>query len=109
MDQKQSPSPAGTSVLVSQDPHLKEKGAGAKPSKHSAHVRNKSKSSEAAPLMPALRNTTLSMVLFAPSLDALFGEYMLKRLATDSARASDTPSIPVKCYTPNAASHPLGL
>ena len=49
------------------------------------------------------------MILSVASLDALFGAYMFNKLAMDSARASDTPNVPVKRYKVNAASHPVGL
>ena len=36
------------------------------------------------------------------------GQWVAIKLATDSALASDTPTLPMKWYRANAASHPGG-
>ena len=78
--------------------------------KNSTQERNNRVSFEpSCPRTRDVRSNVFSMIRLVPMREATAGLYLFKRLATDSACASDTPSMPKKWNAVRIASHtPLG-
>ena len=74
--------------------------------KNSTQERSNRMSPEpSCPRTPDVRSNVFSMIRLVPKRETTAGLYLVKRLATDSACASDTPSMPKKWNTVKIASH----